>query len=98
MLCCNTMIKLNRNYFVLLAALLFATSAAFDPLTHDFVGDESTELECHFCNNEVSDPVQSNLYFAETFLFDFLTVEQEEFFLHQSFNNFQSRAPPIYKA
>ena len=98
MLCYNTMIKLNRNYMVLLAALLFATSAAFDPLTHDFIEGASSELECQFCNIEVSDPVQLNIYFAENFLFDFLAIEKKEFFLHQSFNNFQSRAPPIYEA
>ena len=78
MLCCNTMIKLNRNYMVLLAALLFATSAAFDPLTHDFIEGASSELECQFCNIEVSDPVQLNIYFAENFLFDFLTIEKNE--------------------
>ena len=67
MLCYNNMIKLNRNYMVLLAAFLFATSAAFDPLTHDFIEGESSELECQFCNNEASDPVQLNIYFAENF-------------------------------
>ena len=88
----------NIKYIILFAAILFATSATFDPLTHDYADGELSELECHFCNNEASDPVQFNIYFAETFLFDFLVIKKEEYLLSQSFNNFQSRAPPIYKA
>jgi len=89
---------LDKKYIILFAAILFAVSAAFDPLTHDYDDGGLSELECHFCNNEASDPVQFNIYFAENFLFDFLVIEKEEYFLSQSFNNFQSRAPPIYKA
>jgi hypothetical protein len=89
---------LNRKYILLLAAFFFAASAAFDPLAHDYLSDELSEQECHFCNNEVSNPVQLDVFFAEASLFGILEIENEEYFLSPSFNNFQSRAPPIYKA
>ena len=84
----------GKKYFILLTGLLFVTSVSLDPLYHEFVGAESSPIECLLCKNEVSDPIKSTVGIVKVSLSTILKVEINENFISFNLNNYYSRAPP----
>ena len=47
----------TKNYFLVLVGLFFVATFALDPLFHEASEDDHSNLECHFCLNEISDAI-----------------------------------------
>ena len=45
----------TKNYLLVLVGLFFVSTFALDPLFHEASEDDHSNLECHFCLNEISD-------------------------------------------
>jgi hypothetical protein len=86
--------SLSKKYFILLAGLLFVTSVSLDPLQHEYFESEDSKIECQFCKNKVSKPIQFKVGIAKISLSAILIVVINEDFISYKFNNFYSRAPP----
>ena len=84
----------GKKYFILLTGLFFVTSLSLDPLYHEFIEDESSQIECQLCKNEVSGPIKSTVDIVKVSLSTILKVEINENFISFNLNNYYSRAPP----
>ena len=84
---------MNKN-FILIAGLLFVTSASFHSVEHRFIDDEISHIECLLCDNTVSDSVKSNVIVDKVSLSEILKVEINENFISFNLNSYHSRAPP----
>ena len=84
----------TKKYLILVAGLIFITSIFVDPLYHEFSEDEYFQIECQFCKNNISIPIESNVDLVKIFLSTALQVEINENFISFNFNNYFSRAPP----
>jgi hypothetical protein len=83
----------NKN-FILIAGLLFLTSASFHSVDHRIINDEISHIECLLCDNTVSDSVKSNVIVDKVSLSEILKVEINENFISFNLNSYHSRAPP----
>ena len=91
----NNLVKfIGKKYFILLTGLLFVTSVSLDPLFHGFIESESSQIECQFCKNEVSDPIETKIGIVKVSLSSILKDEINENFISFNLNNYYSRAPP----
>ena len=84
----------GKKYFILLTGLFFVTSVSLDPLYHEFIEDESSQIECQLCKNEVSGPIKSTVDIVKVSLSTILKVEINENFISFNLNKYYSRAPP----
>ena len=84
----------GKKYFILLTGLFFVTSVSLDPLYHEFIEDESSQIECQLCKNEVSGLIKSTVDIVKVSLSTILKVEINENFISFNLNNYYSRAPP----
>lgn len=84
----------KKRNLIILAGLIFVTSASLDPLHHDYSGDQISDIECHFCNIESSEPVQSNIFVDQVFHINLIKVKISENLFSYNSKNFYSRAPP----
>jgi len=85
---------LNKKYFLLLAGILFVSSASLDPLFHEFSIDSSHEIQCQFCENEIDDVIKSKVLLEKIALLNNYKVEIANNFISRELKNFFSRAPP----
>jgi hypothetical protein len=84
----------TKNYFLILVGLFFVSTFALDPLFHEASEDDHSNLECHFCLNEISDATLPKTE-KEIFLFpNFSEIENLENFSSLFYKNYSSRAPP----
>ena len=86
-------IFVNKN-FILIAGLLFVTSASFHSVEHRFIDDEISHIECLLCDNTVSDSVESKVIFDRISLSEILKAEINANFISFNLNSYYSRAPP----
>mgnify|MGYP000990444634 CR=1 FL=1 len=84
----------TKKYLILLTGLIFVTAIFIDPLYHEFSEDEPFQIECQFCKNEVSDPIETKIGIVKVSLSTILKVEINENFISFNLNNYYSRAPP----
>ena len=84
---------LSKKYFILFSGLLLVGSISLDPLHHEFLEEQYSQVECQFCNEVVS-VIQSEAGDVEVFLPILLEGEIINAFFSNPPKTFNSRAPP----
>jgi hypothetical protein len=83
-----------KNSLLILVGLFFVSSFILDPFFHEASGEDHSNLECHFCLNEISDETLLDLETNISFLSNFSNIENLDNFTPFLYKNFFSRAPP----
>ena len=83
-----------KNYLLVLVALFFVYTFALDPLFHEASEDDHSNLECHFCLNEISDATLPKTERVNFLFPNFLETKNLENFSFLFYKNYTSRAPP----
>jgi hypothetical protein len=88
----------KRNKYIghlcLLACFLFAFAVTADPLLHSHADEDSYQVECQFCKNEISGPLSSNLADSVDYLANAYKFEISENTVSATTSSYLSRAPP----
>ena len=84
--------KGKKNLF--LVGFFFLAISSSHPIDHIAFDDQSEQIECQFCNNEVSEPVKIKTYENKYYLSSLLIPEIENKFISYLSKDFQPRAPP----
>jgi hypothetical protein len=90
------MILPRKKRYIFLASFLFLASTSLDIAYHAYSGSETSQTECQFCNNDISDSVESSTLITTVSLSKLLLSEIKEVFVSLTPKNFQSRAPPKF--
>ena len=84
----------TKNSLLILVGLFFVSSFTLDPFFHEALEEDHSNLECHFCLNEISDETLLDLETNILFLSNFSNIENLDNFTPYLYKNFSSRAPP----
>ena len=70
-------------------------SATADPILHDHFDEESSEIACQFCKNELISLSTTLLLDNKAYVDNVFNTQKRIVLLPQDLKNFQSRAPPV---
>ena len=86
----------NKKFLITLFGLFFISLVTLDPLfhDHDFIEDEHSEVECHFCLIEVYDDVLNEIKIEKIFLSNSFLQKNTETNYKSNLSGFNPRAPP----
>ena len=85
---------IRSQRILLIVGFFFLAVSSFHPINHIASDDQSEQIECQFCNNEVSEPVKIKTYENKYYLSSLLIPEIENKFISYLSKDFQPRAPP----
>ena len=66
----------TKNSLLILVGLFFVSSFTLDPFFHEALEEDHSNLECHFCLNEISDETLLDLETNISFLSNLKTFLQ----------------------
>jgi len=84
----------RKKKFLLVAGLLFVTSASFHSIEHRFIDEDISHIECLLCDNTVSDSIETQINVDKVSLSEILKDEINNNFISFNLNSYYSRAPP----
>ena len=84
----------RKKKFLLVAGLLFVTSASVHSIEHRFIDEDISHIECLLCDNTVSDSVETQINVDKVSLLEILKDEINNNFISFNLNSYYSRAPP----
>ncbi len=88
--------QISKRRCLFLASFLFLAYTTVDFAHHTYSDSETSQIECQFCKNDISDSVESVTLISTVSLSNLLSSEIKEGFVSQTPKNFQSRAPPKF--
>ena len=84
----------RKKKFLLVAGLLFVTSASVHSIEHRFIDEDIYHIECLLCDNTVSDSIETQINVDKVSLSEILKDEINNNFISFNLNSYYSRAPP----
>ena len=85
---------IKSKNILLIVGFLFLAVSSFHPIDHIASDNQSEQIECQLCNNEVLKPVKIKTFENNYYLSSLLISGIEDKFISTLSKDFQSRAPP----